>query len=503
MNLWPHQQRALDQLAASSSRRVVVTSPTGGGKSLIMQKIIEQGKRTTVFANRVALVEQLAHGLNEAGIQYGMQASGYAPDSGAGVQIASIQTVDKRIKAGKATIDDAEIVLLDECHNETGERSCEILDKYTEQGARVIGVTATPIGIGHMFDDLIVAGTTSELRKCGALVAAQTYAPDEPDVRALKAKTKGILQLRDEVKEVMLHTIFGRVIEHYHRLNPDQLPTILFAPGVDESAWFCEQFNAQGIPWSHIDGSKIIINGETMSASRENRELLKAACESGRTKGVSNRFVMREGVNWPFLAHGIFACTFGSVASYIQAGGRLLRNHDSLENVTIQDHGGNFWRHDSLNDDREWHLEDTYRKIQDRHDEVFRTKAEPEPIVCPKCAKIRRSGVSCPQCGFTYRGRQRTVVQTDGSLREVHGDVYRKRVVNESPEAHKKWTACVFRCKNSDRTFNQARALFQRENSGTVPGSDFPLMPQNEADWYAKVRDVPFQRLSRKQGAAV
>ena len=105
---------------------------------------------------------------------------------------------------------------------------------------------------------------------------------------------------------------------------------------------------------------------------------------------------MREGIDWPWLAHGIMACTFGGLKSYLQSGGRLLRAHPSLDQVVIQDHGGNFWRHDSLNADREWQLEDTDKSIQEKHDEKYRTKSEPEPIVCPKCAKVRKTGGDLP-----------------------------------------------------------------------------------------------------------
>ncbi|QDV74788.1 hypothetical protein K2D_30460 [Planctomycetes bacterium K2D] len=82
------------------------------------------------------------------------------------------------------------------------------------------------------------------------------------------------------------------------------------------------------------------------------------------------------------------------------------------------------------------------------------------------------------------------MIQTDGSLREVMGDVFRPPRVSTDPADHNAWKACVFRCRNSGRTFNQARALFQRENSGRVPGPDFPMMPTSQAEWYRKVSDV-------------
>ena len=499
MNDWPHQTYAVAEAETAmflDRRRICITSPTGGGKSLIQRRIMEWGRPTVLLCNRVMLLEQLAKGLDEHGMPFDVQASGYAPTQFATAQLGMIQTIERRWRNGERALPPAEIVLLDEAHNEKGDRCCSILNEYEARGATIVGFTATPIDIGHMFSHLIQAGCVSDLFKCGALIPAHTFAPDEPDMRGLKASAKGIIQFREEVKEVMLRVIFGRVIQHYHRLNPDQRPAILFAPGVDESRWFCEQFNNAGIPWSHIDSQSIVINGEEMPATKETRELLREASISGRTKGVSNRFVLREGIDWPHLYHGIFACTFGSVTSYLQAGGRLLRNHESLDHVIIQDHGGNFWRHDSLNADRHWSLDDSDKSIREKHDEIFRTKAKPEPIVCPKCAKVRPSGVRCPQCGFAYEGRKRMVVQTNGTLREVKGDVFKPRRVNQSPDAHKKWIQCYFRCLKSGRTFNQARALYQLENRGYVPGNDFPLVPRYESDWSMHIQDVPRDRLT-------
>jgi superfamily II DNA or RNA helicase len=480
-------------------RRLCITSPTGGGKTRIVERIVEWGRPTLVLCNRTLLLEQWATGFDDSGLPFGMQASGYAPSVFENCQLGMVQTIESRWSKRNESLPEAEIVILDEAHNEKGERIFKMLGEYYDRGATIILVTATPVGIGAMADELIVAGKPSELFRLGALVPAQTFAPDEPDLKAFKGTTKGILQFRDEIKEIMLRVVFGRVIEHYHKLNPNQAPSILFAPGVDESRWLCEQFNDHGIPWSHIDSKMIILNGCELPATKENRERLLKASQSGETKGISNRFVLREGINAPWLSHGIFACTFGSVSSYIQAGGRLLRAFPGLRGVTVQDHGGNFWRHDSLNVDREWSLDDTDKSIQEKHDEAYRTKAEPEPIVCPKCAKVRSQGASCPYCGFVHSGRRRIVVQTDGTLREVKGDVYKPRRVNDSPEAHKTWQQCYYRCKNSGRTFNQARALFMHETGGTVPGPGFPLMPKFEADWGLKVGDVPASRLSQRE----
>lgn len=499
---WPHQTRGVEAIHSAFARgvnRLCWSAPTGAGKSRVMLRLVEGGQPTVIYANRRMLIEQLSLGMEAAGVEHGVHMSGYGRTVWQDVQIASVQSAHAWWKSSKAELPEAGLVIVDEIHNETGQRAEELLGEHVRRGAKVVGLTATPVGIKHLVDELIVGAVTSELRDCGALVPAFTYAPDEPAMGAFKPKTKGILQFRDEVKEAMLPVIFGRVVEHFHRLNPGQNPSILFAPGVHESQWFAERLTAAGIPSAHIDGSRIWLDGETLPSDRENRRLLSNKSRDGEIKVVCNRFVLREGIDWPWLAHAIFACTFGSVSSYIQSGGRALRSHPSLESVTIQDHGGNFWRHDSLNCDREWSLDDTDARIAQDHAETYRTKQETEPVTCPQCAAVRRGGVTCPRCQFTCKGKRRMVVETDGSLCEVRGDIYKPRKVSTAPDAHKSWESCYYRCLKKHKTFSQARGLFMKENNYQVPGNDFPLTPKRQADWHRKIEDVPRSELTPKR----
>jgi superfamily II DNA or RNA helicase len=500
MELWPHQQQGIADVKESLSmgaQRLCLTSPTGGGKSKIAEQLVRLGKQTLVLCSRTMLLEQLARGMNDAGIPYGLQASGYAPSVFDNVQLGMVQTIASRWAKKRMELPPAQLVLVDEIHMNAGKWMQDILGHYNALGVPTIGITATPVGIGHLADHLIVAGKNSDLRKCGALVPAHTYAPDEVDAKCYKSTAKGVLQLRDEVKEVVLKVVFARVIDSYLKLNPDQRPAILFAPGVAESRWLTEQFMNAGIPWSHIDGEHIVLNGEEMASNTENRARLMEASRTGLTKGISNRFVMREGINAPWLYQCILACKFGSLSAYIQAGGRVLRAHPSLDRVIFSDHGGNVHLWDSINCDREWSLDDTDKSIKQKREEALRTKAEPEPVTCPKCSKVRASGATCPACGFAYGGKKRIVIQTDGTLKEVTGDIYKPRKANDLPEAHKLWSSVYWRAYKSNMTFSQARGLFMRENGGTVPPPDAPLLPTLAADWTQKVVNVPFDRLSK------
>jgi DNA-directed RNA polymerase subunit RPC12/RpoP len=212
---------------------------------------------------------------------------------------------------------------------------------------------------------------------------------------------------------------------------------------------------------------------------------------------------MREGIDWPWLYHGIMATVFGSVTSYLQAGGRLLRAHDSLDHVLLQDHGGNYHRHGSLNSDREWSLGQTSHMVTSMRQDRLREHKEDQPIVCPQCGFVRLRGPECRQCGHKSERKSRVVVQANGDLKEIEGDIYKPRRVKELPDTERIWTSCYMRAKNSRNgmTFRQAEALFFRENY-YYPPRDLPFMPTHEADWFRKVKDVPVSELKRKEVAA-
>jgi superfamily II DNA or RNA helicase len=278
-------------------------------------------------------------------------------------------------------------------------------------------------------------------------------------------------------------------------LNETEKPTLLFAPGVKESLWFAEQLTKEGIPSAHIDGNDVWLKGSFYRSDQEARDELRRMAESGDVKIICNRFVLREGIDWPFIEHMIFATIFGALTSYLQSGGRGLRAHHGKPFVTVQDHGGNWWRHGSLNSDREWSLDTTDYMVSEAREERLRKRKEPEPICCPKCFGLRLSGPQCPFCKFIHHERSRMVVQLDGSLKEMHGNIFRVRRIDGRQDIVKHWTKYYYRGRNADMTFNQVRGLYAYENNWKWPPDGLPFMPKEELDWFRHVSEVPVDRL--------
>jgi superfamily II DNA or RNA helicase len=188
VQLWPHQEYALQrfaELTAQNAKTVVLTSPTGGGKTVVMGKMAADFSarqlRVLLLTNRRILTSQSSRVLGGLDVGHGVMAAGY--DRAAALQrsrsAASRRSTVAALKTNKWDLPPFDLVIVDEAHSNKAAMVQAILSKLRGQGAIVLLVTATPVGLPPA-DGLIVAGKNSELRKCGALVPCYVFAPDEP-----------------------------------------------------------------------------------------------------------------------------------------------------------------------------------------------------------------------------------------------------------------------------------------------------------------------------------
>jgi superfamily II DNA or RNA helicase len=505
---WAHQTYAVQELTrrlSAGERRICLTSPTGGGKSLVICMLIEwaleNGWYAVLYTNRRLLVQQLSRVLKRRGIEFGVRAAGHEDRRHLPVQVSSLPTEHSRVLKRKQWEVHGHgqrvLAIVDEAHLNKEDTAVQILARHQEHGGAQVGFTATPIDLGHLYDSLVVAGTPSELRAAGCLVPAYHFGPDEPDMRGFKQSVKtGEFTEGDVRRAIMTKCILSRVIENYRRINPEGRPSILFGPGVPESQWFAERLTDAGIRAAHIDGEGVWLDGEYRRGT--DREHVLQAVRDGDIKVLCNRFVLREGLDLPEVSHLIFATVMGSLQSWLQAGGRGLRACPGKDRCTVQDHGGHWWRHGSLNADRQWELGRTETVLAGMRAESFREKKESEPICCPECGLIRNSGSRCPRCGHESPRRSRKVIERDGSLREHEGDIYKPRKVQMRKDTAQLWERMYYRARRSRNrmNFNQAMGLFVAENYYWPP-RDLPLMPRDPIDFYMPVADVPKERLNQ------
>lgn len=519
---WPHQVYGVDatiDAMLEDIRRIILCSPTGAGKTLMAQRLIERvvsmAKGVVILTHRKMLIDQLHEGLIEARIDHGVRAKDYEADLDKPVQLCMIQTeLSRTVKRQQRGIHKAFLVIVDEGHQQQGKETQKLIKMYLDAGAYVVYLTATPIDMALCADKLIVAGKPSELRAYKTLVPAIIYGPDEPDLRAYKKAREALANGTNLSEEVARHAmmtpgIFGRVGKWFDQLNPNRLPTILFAPGVRESLWFAEQFMRIGITAAHLDGEHIWTGGELERTTTDGRDRIMAGSRSGEIKVICNRWVMREGIDAPWLRHCIIATMIGSLQTFLQIGGRVLRSDNNPDTIdlfgvkecaTFQDHGGNYHRHGSFNEDREWFLDLTASMATQMRADRMRTHKQREPFRCPGCGMIWATPTGTCRCGheLSTAKRSRPVVSTDGELTELHGAIYQARRICTDNRGPSIWARMYHRSKTASgaRTFLAAEALFAKENKWAWPDRSWPLMPRYDRDRWRKVADVPMDRLT-------
>lgn len=593
---WPWQERGFNDIATvvdnGGPSRVVMTGPTGSGKSASMyaqiRRAIDQSKTVTLLTNRVLLAEQLYQGLCDANIGAGMVGAEFKDyaDPSAPVQLCMTPTIGRRILAkrdaavkdgmnplkamDKHPMPDGDVCIIDEPHMNAGAVSGRIVSEYASRGAPTLGYTATPIGIDHLFDRLIVAGTTNECRKHGALVPAVVYGCPEYDCRTYKGEGGGGEFSAKQRKAMWSPAVFSYIYKEWQRTNPDGRMSLGFGPDVPGSMWLAEHFTTpqrwideqneiarrqraaewqveackewykNGVRAAHIDGMDCWLDGKQYKADRSARKDIIDQWRDGKIKIVWNRWVLREGIDVPELYHLILAAPFGSLQTYLQIVGRVIRySKETPDGVVINDHGANAWRHGSPNEDRDW--ENMWQakpaSISNMRVDEYKRGRE-EPIICPKCRMTRRPGPNshkCPKCGHEHFRSSRLVIQQNGVLKEMHGgSVQPQRTLNKT-NTQKLWDQMYWAAKKAHtklekeivdirarvdagdklaaathdakmgqlekklgraQTFSQLYGLFFIRN-GYWPPRDLNNMPREDHNWYLRVRNVESNDLHR------
>jgi DNA repair protein RadD len=488
--LWDHQSSGIiraSEAVRNGARSLCVVAATGSGKTRCMAEIsaraAERNKKVLLVTHRKILLAQTRAVLHQRGVKHGVMAADYDSALLEDIQLGSIGTIGSRVfSSGRWQLPDADLVLVDEAHSNTTGHAKKLIEHYRERGSVLLGFTATPVGLSGLYDGLVEIAKNTELANKGILVNGTVYAPDEPDMQGI-AMSRGEFNQTQASKRVMDCICVGDVFEHFIRLNPKLLPTVLFAPGIQESAYFAKQFTNRGIPAAHMDGS-------TPAGERED---IFGKLRSGELVLISSCGVLREGWDFPQVAHGILVQCCGALSTYLQIVGRLKRSAAGKVGYTLQDHSGAWWRHGSPDEDRVWTLGATDAEIAKKHKKACQDGEERQPIRCPNCSAVRLGGPECPFCGHKHKLSVRMVHTIDGRLVRVTGDaIKRKRAPSTASSDEKCWKGCFFKAVNAKKpmTFKQAAFIFSKIRGHWPPQGLWNMPPRGSLDWDRRVVDV-------------
>ena len=515
--LWPPQRRGIEMTidALSRGKRVCLYSPTGGGKTeqaiQLLRWAASGGFGGCFYVNRRLLIAQTAARFEAAGLHYGIRAAGYEDkfDASAPFQVCSADTERSRVlkRHDWRLHNDGRdlLVVVDEAHIQKTGAMREIAKQYVDAGSMIVLLSATPIGLSPDADELVISGSLQEYRDCKALVPAIPYTLGVPDLQKVKRNATGEYILDGKKKTIYTQSIVGKVLESVGTYNPDLRPMMLYAPGKPESAWFCSKFLGAGIPACHVDANDAVLDGVRRPLTRPLWDEILGRYKDGSIKCLCSRFKLREGIDVPDTYHCILATPIGSLASYIQTVGRVLRYSAATpDHVIVTDHGGNRLRHGSPNDDRDWkaYWNMPEHAVSHHHENQIRDGKVSESITCPKCKAERKGGIKCPICQYVHEKSQREVIMEDGELVLREGDLIPKRRIAEKANTADLWKRMFWgwRRKGVARTFSQMYGYFTHEHHYSPP-RNLPFMPKSDLDWHMKVPELDLHRLIGYEGA--
>lgn len=422
VSLRPYQASAVAEIRGAyqaGHRRVLFVLPTGMGKTVVFTHIAERaaikGSRICILVHRQELVDQASRSLHAIGCNHGIIAAAYRQDLRQGVQVASVQTLARRLHT--IPPDFFQLLIVDEAHHAVAGTWAKVLAHYHR--AHVLGVSATPERLSgeplaDQFEVLIEGPDAAWGTEQGFLVPARIFAPPGIDLSNIKRfdTRKGHQQSEEILRQGQA---MGDAVSHYRRtIEPVHNGTaIAFCCSVAHADAVAEAFRAQGISAARLDGSM----------DRGARRRLIADLGAGVVKVLTSCDIISEGTDIPSVTGAMLLRPTDSLGLHLQQVGRVLRPCPGKPFAVINDHVGNSLRHGLPTDPREWSLEGrTKRK---------RAASDALPVkVCDSCFSTLPSAEPvCPICGFVFpAAARRELVTVDGDLQELSArDLARQR----------------------------------------------------------------------------
>lgn len=340
---------------------ILLVLSTGAGKTVIFSYIARsaaaKGKRILILAHRDQLIKQASRKLNEYEARHGIIMAGYTPDRTARIQVASVQTLVRRINKPTFTFE-PDLIVIDEAHLSAAKSYRDILARFPN--AKVLGVTGSPCRLdnkplgkdyGGIYEHMVTGISIRQLIERGFLVRPAVYAPAEQIDLSGISKSKGDYDTNELAAVVDKPKLIGDAVDQYQKICPG-VPAVAWCVTVEHAQHVADEFNARGI-------KAVMLCGDHDTAYRDDT-LKKLA--TGEVQVVTFVGILVEGVDVPEIGAVLLLRPSMSLASYLQVIGRGLRPAPGKDCCYVLDHAGLTFRHGLADEEREWSLEWGERK---------------------------------------------------------------------------------------------------------------------------------------------
>ena len=409
-----YQLEMLDRLhlAWEKHQSVMVQMPTGVGKTVLLAEEIRnerlrvKGSRVfgvLVVAHRIELIDQISRTLDKFGIEHGLIVCGKPVDETKQVQVASIQTLSRRLGFTNGSSEGKNIdfdytpslIIIDEAHHALAKTYKMLWDRWPE--ARFLGLTATPCRMNHagyvdLFRKILVSWPIQEFIDKGWLsdfdyISAR---PDNLMMQRIAGLEKRGADGDYQTKEMAMVMDVPESIEllyNTYKQYVDGKKGIVYAIDREHARHITKYYQGHGVSCCWIEA-------KTPAAEREK---LIEDYRADKIKVCVNVDILGEGVDFPEVEFIQLARPTLSLSKYLQQVGRGMRISKGKECVTILDQVGLYQTFGLPTDERDWTQMFT-GKIAGKAGQVgerpviIRDEAEEKELVNLDMVRIKRRG---------------------------------------------------------------------------------------------------------------
>lgn len=399
--LRPYQIEAIDavrEAILAGHKRILLVIATGGGKttvaSEIITKTVEKGGKALFIAHRRELVDQAKNRLAQFGVYAGVIMAGTLPSRPKPVNVASVPTLtrrhDRRPKAN--------VLIVDEAHHSTAMGFRRLIEAYVEDGAYVIGLTATPYRtddrpLGDIYDAIVAPISLKMLTEEGHLVPARYFGP-KVELGDIKV-SKGDYDTTESYNAYNKRELYANTVGNYQRFAHGT-KAICFNINVAHSLETVAFFRAAGYRAEHVDGeTPAMERSRTLDAFRR-----------GEIDVLCNVNILTEGFDLPAIETVILNRPTKSRGLYMQMVGRGLRPAPGKVWCTVIDQGNNVR---------------AFGPVENEPEPVLQQPPKREKVQgvapvkdCPQCETlVHLSATVCSNCGYVFPKEEKVLAEAE------------------------------------------------------------------------------------------
>ena len=342
-------------------RSVMLQMPTGTGKTRLFSSIIKDiesyssahGLELTclVMVHRMELIDQIVKTLmNSYGLEAGIIQAGFRQHPELALQVASVQTLSRRLE--NWTEKKFDFIIVDEAHHVPADSYMKIINAFPD--AKLLGVTATPYrlsgeGFTDIFEELIVSPSVKEFIDMGVLSKYDYYSvrPNSEIQRELdqiKKFQSGDYTDADMTRICDNDHIRAQVVETYLKYAKGK-KGIIYTINKEHNYNLCQDFREHGIRTVAIDSS----------TPSEIRTGYINDFKNGKIDVICNVNIFSEGFDCPDIEFIQLARPTQSLSMFLQQVGRGLRISEGKEKCLFLDNVGLYNRFGFPSTKSKWH----------------------------------------------------------------------------------------------------------------------------------------------------